>query len=229
MWRLGSSRKATDPATIATTKIATIRSKDLRSAVTASPQAFARSAIPGLCVVWWSGAEGEAGEASGFGESANLAGCGSSMHWHGSTRLWWRVATRCSRFGWRGWNHQWPPFGVRCEYPAVAAPRPAHGAVAAAVLGRVESRPHASVCDAFASGSAVQPQPSARQRRRTPARDTFCTRKAASHCGQRLANGRSHDTKSAHDPRTAGPCWLFHRDVGKAEGERLIRGGTAGY
>ncbi len=32
---------------------------------------------------------------------------------------------------------------VAGEYPAVAAPRPAHGAVAAAVLGRVESRPHA--------------------------------------------------------------------------------------
>jgi len=47
-----------------------------------------------------------------------------------------------------------------------------------------------------ASGSAVQPQPSARQRRRTPARDTFCTTNAASHWGQRLASGRSHDTKS---------------------------------
>ena len=54
----------------------------------------------------------------------------------------------------------------------------------------------AAGASASASGSAVQPQPSARQRRRTPARDTFCTTKAAPHCGQGLGNGRSQDTKS---------------------------------
>jgi len=58
----------------------------------------------------------------------------------------------------------------------------------------------AAGASASASGSAVQPQPSARQRRHRPARDTFCTTKAAPHCGQGWNSGRSHDTKSRAPP-----------------------------
>jgi hypothetical protein len=39
---------------------------------------------------------------------------------------WQRAVCGCiricgDRFGWRWWNHQWPPFGVGGKYPAVAA------------------------------------------------------------------------------------------------------------